>query len=344
MTRGAVATETDADVTDPAHAAVWGLVRSAQSENPGRFTLLDLDDHPGSLSAVAAALATGEPQLALRSGTAHAPRLARVPVPEHRAPTLRTHGTVLVTGGTGTLGGLLARRLVTGHGVRHLLLTSRRGPAAEGADALREELTALGAATVTVTACDTADRDAVAALLAGVPADRPLTAVVHTAGVLDDGIVTSLTPERVDRVLAPKVDAALHLHELTRDADLDAFVLYSSVVATIGNAGQANYAAANAYLDALAQHRRANGLPAQSLAWGLWEARSGMSGHLADADVQRMGRTGIAPLPSGPGMDLFDTALAVGDATLVPVRLDLPRGCAPGPRGSRSPSPRTCGG
>ncbi|MFI9155869.1 type I polyketide synthase [Streptomyces sp. NPDC053367] len=328
LTRGAVAAHDGDDLPDPAHAALWGLVRSAQTENPDRFLLIDLDDHPDTPAAlagtVAAALASGEPQCAIRAGTPHAPRLARVAAdPDRTAPELDPAGTVLVTGATGTLGGLVARHLVTTHGARHLLLVSRSGADAPTAAELGAALAESGAETVTFAACDTADRTALAALLDGIPADHPLTAVVHAAGVLDDGVVDALTPERLDHVMRPKTDAAVHLHELTAGHDLSAFVLYSSVVATIGNAGQANYSAANAFLDALAQHRRARGLPAQSLAWGLWAERSGMSGHLADTDVQRMARTGIQPLDSAEGMGLFDTALTVGDAHLVPVRLDL---------------------
>ncbi|MEU1518311.1 SDR family NAD(P)-dependent oxidoreductase [Streptomyces sp. NPDC005811] len=234
----------------------------------------------------------------------------------------RPHGTVLITGGTGTLGGLFARHLVTRHGVRHLLLTSRSGPDAPGAADLTAELTGLGA-TVTVTACDIADRDALAGLLAAIPAERPLTAVVHAAGILDDGILDAMTPERVDRVLRPKAQAAWNLHELTRDLPLSAFVLFSSVAATFGSQGQANYAAANAFLDTLAQHRRAQGLPALSLAWGLWETDDGMAGTLGAADLRRIGRMGLAPLPAEEGLALFDAALAADQALLLPTRLDL---------------------
>ncbi|KUO04930.1 hypothetical protein AQJ58_39955 [Streptomyces sp. DSM 15324] len=239
---------------------------------------------------------------------------------EERAPR---EGTVLITGGTGTLGALFARHLVTRHGVRHLLLTSRSGPEAPGAAALAAELTGLGA-TVTVTACDLADRDALAALLAEIPAERPLTAVLHAAGLLDDGILDALTPDRVDHVLRPKAQAAWNLHELTRDLPLSAFVLFSSVAATFGSQGQANYAAANAFLDALAQHRRALGLAALSLAWGLWDTDDGMAGTLGAADLRRIGRMGLAPLPADEGLALFDTALAADQALLLPTRLDLP--------------------
>ncbi|WP_460062317.1 SDR family NAD(P)-dependent oxidoreductase [Streptomyces sp. YKOK-I1] len=250
-----------------------------------------------------------------------------------RAPH-RPHGTVLVTGGTGTLGGLFARHLVTRHGVRHLLLTSRSGPDAPGAAGLAAELTGLGA-TVTVAACDMADRDALAGLLAEIPAERPLTAVVHAAGILDDGILDALTSERVDRVLRPKAQAAWNLHELTYDLPLSAFVLFSSVAATFGSQGQANYAAANAFLDALAQHRRARGLPALSLAWGLWDTDDGMAGTLGAADLRRIGRMGLAPLPADEGLALFDAALAADQALLLPTRLD-PAG--PERRGTEPPA------
>ncbi|PWS44334.1 modular polyketide synthase BFAS4, partial [Streptomyces sp. ZEA17I] len=180
-------------------------------------------------------------------------------------------------------------------------------------------------ARVDVEACDVADRDALAALLAGIPADRPLSAVVHAAGVLDDGTVESLTPARMRHVLRPKVDAALHLHDLTRDLPLSAFVLFSSASATVGNAGQGNYAAANAFLDALAQHRRALKLPAQSLAWGLWERRSTMTGTLTAADLRRMSRGGTAAIGSEEGLALFDAALTLDEPLLVPVRIDLGR-------------------
>ncbi|NEC07932.1 SDR family NAD(P)-dependent oxidoreductase, partial [Streptomyces sp. SID7909] len=239
-------------------------------------------------------------------------------------PALDPEGTVLITGGTGTLGALFARHLVTAYGARHLLLTSRRGDRAPGADTLRAELEALGA-TVTLAACDVADRDALAALLAAVPTGHPLTAVIHTAGALDDGTVTALTPERLDTVLRPKADAAWHLHELTRDTDLAAFVLFSSVMGAIGGAGQANYASANTYLDALAAHRRAAGLPATSLAWGFWDQRSELTGDLDEADLARMTRAGLVPLGSSEGLALFDRALTDPGAALVPARLDLAR-------------------
>ncbi|HEV8560213.1 MAG TPA: SDR family NAD(P)-dependent oxidoreductase [Actinophytocola sp.] len=307
LTRNAVATEPGADVTDLAGAATWGLVRSAQSENPDRFVLLDLDDH-ATPAALAAAVATGEPQLALRSGRPHTPRLAPSSTSDNKV-RLDPDGTVLITGGTGALGRIVARHLVAAHGVKHLLLVSRRGG---GAD-LVAELHKAGA-TARIVTCDAADREALAALLADVPAEHPLTAVVHMAGVLDDGILQSLTPERLDTVLRPKVLSALNLHELTAGSNLAAFVLFSSAAGVLGSAGQANYAAANAFLDALAQHRAHHGLPAVSLAWGLWGVTSRMTNHQ---------RTGLTPLSVDSGLSLLDSALTAGPA-VVPVKLELP--------------------
>ncbi|MGC4806092.1 SDR family NAD(P)-dependent oxidoreductase [Micromonospora sp. DT233] len=319
VTRGAVA-----GGDQPAAAAVWGLLRSAQTEHPGRFALLDTDDTPASQAALPAALACGEPQMALREGELLVPRLVRTGTPATTAPvTLAGDGTVLVTGGTGALGRLLARHLVTGHGVRRLLLTSRRGPEAAGGFA--EEFAELGAAA-TIVACDHGDRRAVADLLASVPAEHPLTAIVHAAGVVADGVLETMTADRIDAVLRPKVDAAVHLDELTRDLDLRAFVTFSSVAGVVGSAGQANYAAANAFLDAFAEHRRRAGRPAFSLAWGLWEpdgATSAIAGGLARSDIARIGRLGITAMPARRGLELFDGALAQERAVLVPAGFDV---------------------
>ncbi|WP_455569925.1 type I polyketide synthase [Streptomyces wedmorensis] len=231
-------------------------------------------------------------------------------------------GTVLVTGGTGTLGRLVARRLVVEHGVRNLLVVGRRGRCAEGAAELEAELSALGA-RVRIAACDVADRAALADLLASVPAGAPLTGVVHTAGVLDDGVVSALTAERVAAVFRPKVDAVLNLHELTRELDLAAFVLFSSAAGSFESPGQANYAAANAFLDALAQHRRARGLAATSLGWGLWAQATDMSAHLSDADHQRIARGGMVAFTADEGMELFDVSFQAPEAALLPVKLDF---------------------
>ncbi|WP_307825305.1 type I polyketide synthase [Streptomyces sp. M2CJ-2] len=336
VTRGAVGLDGE-PVTDLAAAAVGGLVRSAQAEHPDRILLADLGADPASAAALPGVLATGEPQVALRGGAVLVPRLAQVAAPaEHTAPAgpvWDADGTVLITGATGALGGLVARHLVVERGVRHLLLTSRRGPAAPGAAALRDDLTALGA-TVTVAACDTADPEALAALLAAVPDAHPLTGVVHAAGVLDDGVVTALTPDRLDGVLRPKAEAAWQLDRLTRDLPLSAFVLFSSAAGVLGSPGQGSYAAANAVLDALAQRRRAAGRPAVSLAWGLWDtADGGMGTTLGAADSRRIRDSGVAALPAADALALFDTAERVGEPLLVPVRLDLAGLGAQGPDG-----------
>ncbi|WP_437670504.1 type I polyketide synthase [Sorangium sp. So ce131] len=322
LTCRAIALQPDEDVADLGHAPLWGLVRTAQSEHPDRaMVIVDLDEHEASLRALPDALAGSEPQLALRAGVVRVPRLTRAAAaPAAATRSLDPEGTVLITGGTGTLGALLARHLVDKHGVRWLLLTSRQGPAAKGAEVLQRELESRGA-HVTLAACDTADRDALGQLLACVPAERPLTAVIHAAGVLDDGVLGALTPERVSRALRPKVDAALHLHELTRELDLSAFILFSSLVGLLGSGGQGNYAAANTFLDALAHHRRATGLPALSLAWGFWAERAGMSAHLTDADIARMARLGMGALSPEEGLALFDLALGRPEAALVPARL-----------------------
>ncbi|ONH21775.1 hypothetical protein BL253_37950 [Pseudofrankia asymbiotica] len=369
VSRSAVATAVGEDVAGLHQAGVWGLLRSAQSEHPGRLVLVDVEaglkldlghdqlagtglipgasvfdaasaDHP-----LARALATGEPQVAVRSAPDGGPRLL-VPRLRHLAPAAlpehqtgqevgdgqpRWHeGTVLITGGTGALAGALARHLVDRHGARRLLLVSRAGPAAKGAAELRDELVGAGA-DVTISACDVSDAGALAALLGCVPEEHPLTAVIHTAGVLDDGVLTGLTPERLATVLKPKIDAAWHLHRLTQEQphgrSLRAFVLYSSVAGLLGTAGQANYAAANAYLDALAHHRVAHGLPAVSLAWGLWDTASAMTGELTEADRRRLARSGLRPLSVQRAMELFNIALASGEALVAVTPIDA---AAPG--------------
>ena len=347
VTRGAVAA-VEGDAPDPALAAVWGLVRSAQSEQPGRFVLVDRDaaDDDGMLP-LAAILAAGEPQLALRGGELRAPRLAplRTGAPDE-GTRLRfpADGTVLITGATGGIGALLARHLAEG-GVRHLTLVSRRGPAAESADQLLGALAERGC-EARLLACDVGDRDACAALVADVCASQPIRAVVHAAGVLDDATIASLTAEQVERVLHAKTDAAWHLSELTDGFELGAFVSFSSLAALAGAPGQGSYAAANAFLDALAQRARAAGRPHVSIAWGPWQLERGMTATIGDADTARLERMGIEALTPEEGLRLFDAALAADEAVLGAVRLNagtlrlraregtLPailRGLAPGP-------------
>ncbi|MEU7298075.1 SDR family NAD(P)-dependent oxidoreductase [Streptomyces exfoliatus] len=322
VTSGAVATADGEDVTDLPGAAVWGLLRSAQSEAPDRIAVIDTgtdtDASHERLAALAALASSGEPQAALRDGTVLLPRLRRVPVtdtPAGRAPDWKAGGTVLVTGGTGTLGAEFARYLVAEHGASRLVLLSRTGDRAEHVQLILDDLRGIGA-HVTVVAGDAGDRGTLAQVLAAIPAEHPLTAVVHTAGVLDNGLIPSLTDERLDGVLRAKADAAWHLHDLTRDLKLDAFVLFSSTVGVLGGPGQANYAAANAFLDGLAAHRRAHGLAATSIAWGLWQL-GGINADLSEGDLNRFARDGFRPIARVEGLSLFDRATADGRAALV---------------------------
>ncbi|MFF5900981.1 SDR family oxidoreductase, partial [Streptomyces argenteolus] len=338
VTRGAVSVD-GGDVSDLAGAAVWGLVRSAQAGAPDRFVLADLGEGVGLEDGLAVAVSVGEPQVVVRGDGARVARLGRVAVEvtalspagelvpasgeASSSPVVGVpvggfgSGAVLVTGASGLLGGLVARRLVSVHGVRDLVLVSRRGLGAAGAGALVAELEAAGARVV-FEACDVSDRDGLAKVLAV----HPVSGVVHLAGVVDDGVIGSLTPERLGGVFGPKVDAAWYLHELTAGMDLSAFVMFSSAAGVLGNAGQANYAAANTFLDGLAAHRRAQGLPGMALAWGLWSG-DGMGGELSGADLRRMKQVGIEGLSAERGLELFDTAMGLDDPALVPIQLDL---------------------
>ncbi|OKJ91369.1 type I polyketide synthase [Amycolatopsis sp. CB00013] len=305
LTSGAVASASP----DPVTAAVWGLVRSAQAEHPGRFVLIDArtDDE------VRTALATGEAQVAVHDGKPLVPRLARVAAADAGEPDWTPDDVVLITGGTGRLGQALARHLAVRHGVRGLVLTGRTGT---GAEDLIADLAERGT-QVTVAACDVADPAAVRALLAA----HPVTAVVHAAAVLDDGLVDGLTPDRLGTVLAPKADGARVLHELA--GPVRKFVVFSSAAGVFGNPGQAGYAAANAYADALMLQRRAEGLPGVSLAWGFWAERSKLTGELDDTDVRRMARAGVTALSTEEGLALFDAAVAGADGLLLPAKIDL---------------------
>ncbi|MGW2811830.1 SDR family NAD(P)-dependent oxidoreductase, partial [Streptomyces sp. NPDC001450] len=342
VTRGALATAEAEDVSDLPAAALWGLVRSAQLEHPDRLQLLDLDGatasgDDGALRAVPAAIAAALPQSAVRDGALLVPDLmpaetstAQAPDSEGgSAPTapFDPDRTVLVTGATGALGTLVARHLVTAYGARRLLLASRRGEEAPGAGALIAELAAHGA-EATLVACDVADPTQLEDLLARVPEEHPLAGVVHVAGVVDDATLTTLTDARTDGALRPKADAAWHLHRLTEDRDLSVFVVFSSAAGTFGAAGQGAYAAANAFLDGLALHRRAHDLPATSIAWGLWAAESGMTAGLGAADRERMARGGMLPLTAEAGLALFDAALARPDAAVVAVARAAASGAA----------------
>ncbi|KOV67500.1 beta-ketoacyl synthase [Streptomyces sp. MMG1121] len=317
-TRDAVAHGSAAEITGFAQSQVWGLGRVAALEHPDRWGgLIDLPAEigPQTVARLAALLgdAGGEDQVVIRETGAYGRRLEHAPA--RAGAPWKPSGTVLVTGATGAVGMAVARWLAAA-GAGHLLLTSRRGMDAPGAADLVAELTGTGA-EVSLAACDVADREALAALLDSVPEKHPLTAVMHLAGVLDDGVLDALTPDRFTRVLAPKADAARHLHELTADRDLSAFVLFSSLTATVGGAGQANYAAANAYLDALAEHRRAAGLPATSVAWGPWGG-DGMAAHGTVRSAARaMGMSLLAPdralTALGRALDGGDTTVTVAD-------------------------------
>ncbi|WUW25458.1 acyltransferase domain-containing protein [Streptomyces sp. NBC_01463] len=320
VTRGAVSLPGDVGV-DVCGAPVWGLVRAAEAENPGRFVLVDVDSVGGSFADVAdAVVGSGESEVAVRGGELLVPRLVEVGGVGGGLPVVVPGGVVLVTGGTGGLGGLVARHLVEVHGVRRLVLAGRRGAEAPGVGELCEVLRGLGA-EVSVVACDVSDRGAVAGLVEGVGAG--LVGVVHAAGAGDNGLVGSMDGARLDRALGAKADGAWYLHELTRELDLAFFVLFSSAGGSVLAAGQANYAAANVFLDALAVQRRAEGLPATSLAYGLWDVATGLTEAIED-DARLMAARGLPALAPADALRLFDAGLRSGLPALVPLAVDVP--------------------
>ena len=323
VTRSAVITGDEATI-DPVHAAVLGLVRSAQSEHPERRLIaLDLgasDPLEASLVERALALAS-ENEFAARNGQLSTPRLVRhAEAPRERAAA--GEGTVLIVGGTGELGAALARHLIADHGERALVLGSRQGSSAPGSEALAAELRALGADHVEIVACDVSVLAQARAMIEAIPRERPLTSVFHVAGVLDDALLLNTSRAQLERVLAPKVRGVTNLHLLTNDLPLRDFVVFSSAAGTFGTPGQANYAAANAYLDAVVRMRRASGRTGLSLAWGLW-GLGGMVAHLTDTDHARLAKAGVRPLSITEGMAALDAAMAGTVAVVVPIKLHL---------------------
>jgi polyene macrolide polyketide synthase len=320
VTQGAVAAREGETPALPA-SAVWGMVRSAQIEHPGRLWLLDVDGNDESLRALAEAPAPHASQAALRAGSLYVPRLEPVASPPASEPAQWSEGAVLVTGGTGALGGLLARHLVAERGVRQLVLASRRGAQSPGAERLQAELCELGA-SVRVVACDAADARQLEGLVEEIASEHGLQAVVHAAGVLEDAVIGSVSAQQLERVLRSKLDAALNLERIVEGLRPEAFVLFSSVAATLGSPGQAAYAAANAGLDAIAARCRLHGVAATSIAWGWWDADAGMTGGLDRSDLARIRRAGMAPLAVPRALELFDLACAADRAHVVAMQLD----------------------
>ncbi|MTD54310.1 type I polyketide synthase [Amycolatopsis pithecellobii] len=325
VTRGAVSVGRHDPITRPWQGGVWGLGRVAALEHPGQWGgLVDLPERldPRTARRLAAAIsqACGEDQIAIRSPGMFGRRLVPAPPAGLESPSWTTSGTALITGGTGGLGAHVARWLV-GRGARHVVLLSRRGPDAGGAGELRAELETAGAG-VTVLACDVADRQALAAAVAGIPAEFPLRTVVHAAGVMGDGAaLMSLTPHQLEAGTRAKVAGAWHLDELTRDADLDAFVLFSSGAAAWGSSGQAAYAAGNACLDSLAGYRRAQGRTATSVAWGTWD-ETGMLIDSGPGHRDHLRRLGVAPMRPRLAITALEHVLARDEATAIVADLD----------------------
>ncbi len=318
----------DEDLPDLAQSPLVGLVRSAQTEHPDRILLVDLDRDDSLGERLSEVISCAEPELAIRQGSTHARRLARAKGATQESPeTFDPTGTILITGGTGGLGALVARHLAAEHGAKHLLLVSRRGAQADGSRELCDALSELGC-EVQIAACDVADRDQLKRLLDGLGAEHPLSAVIHAAGAFDVGSIDSLDSERLARVLTPKVDAALNLHELTKNLDLREFVLFSSISGTLGSPRLGAYAAANTFLDALAARRHVEGLPGLSLAFGIWDRSTGFTEMLSDADradiAARVRRSeGLISLSDEHGLQLFDSARTIDTAALAPVDLDM---------------------
>ncbi|MDK0524709.1 type I polyketide synthase [Streptomyces sp. ML-6] len=329
VTRNSVAVPGD-DAHDLASAALWGMVRTAQTETPGHIRVIDVDDAavagPGPIEA---ALQRSEAQLAVRAGRVLRPYLwPHAPVADAFPDC--GDGTVVITGGTGTIGRALARHLVTRRSVRSVALLSRSGRQAPGIAAVTSELERLGA-SVRVCEADVTDAERLRTILAELRTERPLAGVVHAAGLLDDAIVPNMTPGQLRRVLASKVDSALALDAATREDDLRFFTVFSSLYGVLGGPGQANYAAANTFLDHFAQWRRARGRPANSVAWGLWDEATGMTGHLNEADLLRLRRNGVAPFTVPEGLALFDAALSSGTTAVTAARLAVSDTAEDGP-------------
>ncbi|MEU5057496.1 MULTISPECIES: SDR family NAD(P)-dependent oxidoreductase [unclassified Streptomyces] len=319
VTRNAVAVPGD-DAHDLVASALWGMVRTTQTESPGHLRIIDVDDAAVAEPApIKVALLRSEAQLAVRAGRALRPHLWPHTSVVDPFPDCGD-STIVITGGTGTIGRALARYLVTHKSVRSLALLSRSGPQAPGITALTADLEQLGA-SVRVLEADTTDAERLRTVLAELRSERPLAGVIHAAGLLDDAIVPNMTPEQLHRVLASKVDSALNLDAATREDDLRFFTVFSSLYGVLGGPGQANYAAANTFLDHFAHWRRAQGRPANSVAWGLWDEATGMTGHLDEADLLRLRRNGVAPFTVPEGLSLFDAALSSGTTAVIAARL-----------------------
>ncbi|MGW3682789.1 type I polyketide synthase [Streptomyces prasinus] len=322
LTRGAVAIGPAERVGSPRQAALWGFGRVAALEHPGRWGgLIDL---PDALDEKSAALlvtlltgTTGEDQTALRASGAFARRVTPAPAagPDDTGPW-RPDGTVLVTGGTGALG-VRTARLLAERGARHVVLAGRRGPQAPGTAALAAELAP--ATRITAVACDVTDRTAMAALLA----DHDVRAVVHAAGVTGTEALESTGLDAFAGVLDAKVRGAEVLDELLSDATrVERLVLFSSVAGVWGSGGQAAYAAANAHLDALAERRRAAGLPATSVAWGPWDEAGMAAGDDARA---HLARRGLPPMPPALATAALAAALDRDESALIVADVDWKR-------------------